>query len=366
MNQKEPPIHGFRFSAAAAGIKHEGTDRLDLGLIVSDVPASAVAVTTTNLVFAAPVRITRKRLANGSCRAILINSGNANAYTGEQGRQDAVDLTAAVAEGLGFAADLIVPMSTGVIGLRLPVDRMRFQIPPLLKGLDHGTFMDVAGAMMTTDTCPKTVLLGGVSSKGPFKMLGMAKGAGMIAPNMATLLAVILTDIRVESSWLKECLAEANSRTFNCITIDGDTSTNDTAIVMAGGHSEARELGGSRADRDVFSSLLNEACMSLARQIVLDGEGATKMVEVKVIGAPGPAAAAKVARTIAESPLVKTALHGEDPNWGRILCSAGRAGVAFDPYNVDLFIGEVPIVKQGQAVSGDWESCHFCAAAVRG
>jgi glutamate N-acetyltransferase/amino-acid N-acetyltransferase len=356
LNQKEPRIQGFRFSAAAAGIKREGTDRLDLGLIVSDVPASAAAVTTTNLVFAAPVDITRKRLAKGACQAILVNSGNANAYTGDRGRQDALDLTADVSEGLGIPPDSVVPMSTGVIGLRLPVDRMRSQMSRLMKGLDRDSFMNVARAMLTTDTVPKIVTLGGVLSDGPFTMVGMAKGSGMIAPNMATLLAIILTDIKVEASWLKECLVEANSRTFNSITIDGDTSTNDTVIVMAGGHDAARGLGRGRADRDAFSSLLNEACASLARQIVLDGEGATKLVEVRVTGAPSQAAASRVARTIAESPLVKTAFHGEDPNWGRILCSAGRSGVAFDPDNVDLFVGDVPIVKQGLLASDNWES----------
>lgn len=356
MNSQEASLQGFRFSAVAAGIKHEGTDRLDLGLIVSDAPASTAAVTTTNLVCAAPVEITRQRLANGECQAILINSGNANAYTGDQGRQDGLDLTAAVAQGLGIAPDLVVPMATGVIGLRLPVNRILPRVSQLLAGLDPGTFMDVAHAMMTTDTRPKTVLLSGVLSDGPFKMLGMAKGAGMIAPNMATMLAVILTDIKVEPTLLRECLSSAAGRTFNCVTIDGDTSTNDTLIVMAGGKTEVRELVRSGADKEIFSSLLNEACMSLARQIVLDGEGATKLVEVRVIGAPEPGAAARVARTIAESPLVKTAFHGEDPNWGRILCSAGRAGVVFDPYNVDLFIGKVPIVRQGLVESDDWES----------
>jgi glutamate N-acetyltransferase/amino-acid N-acetyltransferase len=356
LNSQEASLQGFRFSAVAAGIKHEGTDRLDLGLIVSDAPASTAAVTTTNLVCAAPVEITRQRLANGECQAILINSGNANAYTGDQGRQDGLDLTAAVAQGLGIAPDLVVPMATGVIGLRLPVNRILPRVSQLLAGLDPGTFMDVAHAMMTTDTRPKTVLLSGVLSDGPFKMLGMAKGAGMIAPNMATMLAVILTDIKVEPTLLRECLSSAAGRTFNCVTIDGDTSTNDTLIVMAGGKTEVRELVRSGADKEIFSSLLNEACMSLARQIVLDGEGATKLVEVRVIGAPEPGAAARVARTIAESPLVKTAFHGEDPNWGRILCSAGRAGVVFDPYNVDLFIGKVPIVRQGLVESDDWES----------
>ncbi len=356
MKPKESPIQGFRFSAVAAGIKRAGTDRLDMGLIVSDSPTATAAVTTTNLVFAAPVQITRERLASGSCQAVLINSGNANAYTGDQGRQDAIDLTGEVAAGLGIESGLIVPMSTGVIGLRLPVDRIRAQIRPLLKGLDRGTFMEVARAMLTTDTRPKTVILEGTLSNGSFKMLGMAKGAGMIAPNMATLLAVILTDVKIEANRLRECLVEANSGTFNCITVDGDTSTNDTVLVMAGAHPEARELGEDRTDWKVFSSLLNDACMSLSRQLVLDGEGATKMVEVRVVGAPGPTAAAKVARTIAESPLVKTAFHGEDPNWGRILCSAGRAGVAFDPNKVDLFIGRVHVVSQGSVTADDWES----------
>ncbi len=356
MKLKGSPIQGFRFSAVAAGIKRAGTDRLDMGLIVSDSPTAAAAVTTTNLVFAAPVQITRQRLANGSGQAILINSGNANAYTGDQGRQDAIDLTRDVAEGLDIEPDLVVPMSTGVIGLRLPVDRMRPQIRPLLRGLDQGTFMDVARAMMTTDTRPKTVNLEGSLSNGAFKMLGMAKGAGMIAPNMATLLAVILTDVEVEANRLRECLVEANSGTFNRITVDGDTSTNDTVIVMTGGHPGARELGEGQADWKAFSSLLGEACMSLSRQLVLDGEGATKMVEVRVVGAPGSAAATKVARTIAESPLVKTAFHGEDPNWGRILCSAGRSGVAFDPNKVDLFIGSVSIVNQGVVATNDWEA----------
>ena len=349
-------IKGFKFSAIAAGIKHADSDRLDLGLVAAEVPAVAAGVTTTNLVCAAPVEITRRCLEKGLCRAVLINSGNANAYTGDGGRQDALDLNLAVAHHLGTNLELVIPMSTGVIGNPLPKERMLQRIPELVLGVDRGSFGDVATAMMTTDTRPKTVCLDGWTSNGPFRILGMAKGAGMIAPNMATMLALILTDIRVEVSFLRESILYANSKSFNSITVDGDTSTNDTLVVLAGGAPDALELGPGREDREIFSSMLDRACTDLARQIVLDGEGATKAVEVQVCGAPDEDSARLVARAIAESPLVKSAFHGEDPNWGRIICSAGRAGVLFEPDRIDLFIGNVPIVRQGVLVQGDWES----------
>ncbi len=349
-------IKGFKFSAIAAGIKHADSDRLDLGLVAAEVPAVAAGVTTTNLVCAAPVEITRRCLKKGLCRAVLINSGNANAYTGDGGRLDALDLNLAVAHHLGTDLELVIPMSTGVIGNPLPKERMLQRIPELVLGVDRGSFGDVATAMMTTDTRPKTVCLDGWTSNGPFRILGMAKGAGMIAPNMATMLALILTDIRVEVSFLRESILYANSKSFNSITVDGDTSTNDTLVVLAGGAPDALELGPGREDMEIFSSLLDRACTDLARQIVLDGEGATKAVEVRVCGAPDENAARLVARAIAESPLVKSAFHGEDPNWGRIICSAGRAGVIFEPDRIDLFIGNVPIVRQGVLVQGDWES----------
>lgn len=349
-------IKGFKFSAIAAGIKHADSDRLDLGLVAAEVSAVAAGVTTTNLVCAAPVEITRRCLEKGLCRAVLINSGNANAYTGDGGRQDALDLNLAVAHHLGTNLELIIPMSTGVIGNPLPKERMLQRIPELVLGVDRGSFGDVATAMMTTDTRPKTVCLDGWTSNGPFRILGMAKGAGMIAPNMATMLALILTDIRVEVSFLRESILHANSKSFNSITVDGDTSTNDTLVVLAGGAPDALELGPGREDREIFSSMLDRACTDLSRQIVLDGEGATKAVEVRVCGAPDEDSARLVARAIAESPLVKSAFHGEDPNWGRIICSAGRAGVLFEPDRIDLFIGNVPIVRQGVLVQGDWES----------
>jgi glutamate N-acetyltransferase/amino-acid N-acetyltransferase len=356
LKQDEQYIQGFKFSAVAAGIKKIGAAKLDLGLIVSEAPAAIAGVTTTNLVVAAPVTITRERVAKGVSRGVLVNSGNANAYTGEKGLQDALDLTREVAQALGAHPDLIIPMSTGVIGNPLPVDRMRAVIPALVSGLDPSRYMDVALAMMTTDTKPKTVQLTGTASAGPFKVLGMCKGSGMIAPNMATMLAVILTDIKVEQSFLRECLLEANAASFNSVTIDGDTSTNDTVVVLSGGDPSAAELQPTTSDKQAFRSLLNQACLELAHQIAADGEGTTKVVEVRVTGAPSGDAAVRVARTIAESPLVKTAFHGEDPNWGRIICAAGRAGVAFDPDKLDLYIGDVPIVRNGLLVEGDWES----------
>jgi len=358
-------IEGFKFSAVAAGIKKPGTDRLDFGLIYSDRPAAAAAVTTTNLVYAAPVAITRERIAGGLCQAVLINSGNANAYTGEQGLSHAKELTGELSAALGIAPDLVIPMSTGVIGHQLPMDRMKSALPALVSELGKSRFMDVAHAIMTTDTKAKTVAIDAEVSAGPFRIAGMCKGAGMISPNMATMLSVILTSLRVEPRVLRECLKEAVQDSFNAITIDGDMSTNDTVLVMAGGSRDAVALPESLSDRMAFASALNQACLDLAHQVVLDGEGTTKVVEVQVTGAPDEDSARRVARVIGDSPLVKTAFHGEDPNWGRILCAAGRAGVPFDPDKVDLSIGVVPIVRNGAVVPEDWESAAHGAMQAK-
>lgn len=355
MKSTSNEIRGFRFSSVPAGIKASAPDRLDFGLIVADVPAITAGVTTTNLVCAAPAAITKERLGIGECQAVLANSGNANAYTGEIGRRDAIELTGEAARVLGIAPELVVPMSTGVIGTHLPVTRMRTRIPDLVDGLHESRFLDFARAIMTTDTRPKTVRLDGDLSHCPVRIRGVAKGSGMIAPKMATMLAVILVDVRVELAFLRECLIEANSTSFDCITIDGDTSTNDTLLVMAGGHTDAPDLGGGQTDRIRFSKMLVQACGDLARQIVMDGEGATKLVEIRVTGARNTEDASRVARTIAESLLVKTAFAGEDPNWGRIIAAAGRAGVGFNPDRVDLSIGNVSVVSEGKLASGDWE-----------
>lgn len=358
-------IQGFRFSAVPAGIKKAGTDRLDFGLVTSEVPACAAAVTTTNLVFAAPVALTRERIASGRCQAVLVNSGNANAYTGKQGLECAREITGEVAAGLDISPELIIPMSTGVIGNQLPLERMRAAVPGLVSGLGSDRFMDVAHAMMTTDTKPKIVTIDGEVSSGPFRIAGMCKGAGMIAPNMATMLSVILTDLRVDPKALQEFLKDAVKESFNAVTIDGDMSTNDTVLVMAGGKPDAAVLPDDARSREAFASALNRACWDLAHQIVLDGEGATKVIEVRVIGAADCASASRIARVIADSPLVKTAFHGEDPNWGRIICAAGRAGIDFDPDTIDLFIGEVPVVKSGVLASEDWESPAHAAMQAK-
>lgn len=348
-------IEGFKFAAVSAGVKSPTVQRLDVGLIVAESPASAACVTTTNLVVAAPVAVTRERLAAGRCQAVLANSGNANAFTGAQGERDARDLTATAGEALGIDPTLVIPMSTGVIGQPMPVERIRPRMAELVARLDERSLDDFAAAIMTTDTVPKTVHVDGELSTGPIRMLGVAKGSGMIAPNMATMLAVVLADHEAEPDFLREALLAASNNSFNCISVDGDMSTNDTLVVMAGGRTAAPLVRGS-ADHDEFSRLLTQACYNLARQMVFDGEGATKLVEVCVIGGPDQAGARLAARAIAESLLVKTAFRGEDPNWGRIICAAGRSGVRFDPSRVDLFIGEVPVVREGLLAQDDWEA----------
>jgi glutamate N-acetyltransferase / amino-acid N-acetyltransferase len=348
-------IPGFRFSAVSAGVKNPSSDRLDLALICADRPAVTAGVTTTNLVCAAPVVITRERLATGLSQAALLNSGNANAATGKKGTDYALALIEETAGALAMDPSLIIPMSTGVIGVPLPLERMRARIPALVDGLDETRFSDVAAAIMTTDTRPKTVVLERRFSNGPAKILGLTKGAGMIAPNMATMLAVVLTNVTVELSFLREAVQRAAKASFNCVTVDGDTSTNDTLIVMSSVGQGSVRLSDGSADRDAFEDMLGEACKDLARQIIADGEGATKLVEVRVVGAPNNEAAHIVARTISESPLVKTAFFGEDPNWGRIIAAAGRAGVSFNPDLLDLHIGDVLVLRNGAPVTEEWE-----------
>jgi glutamate N-acetyltransferase/amino-acid N-acetyltransferase len=342
-------------AAASAGIKDPGANRDDLALIVADQPAAAAAVTTTNLVAAAPVLLTRQRIAQGTCQAVIMNSGNANACTGTQGMEDTISITAAAAHELNVNEDLVIPLSTGVIGARLPVDRILDRVPGLVRKLDVHSLEEVARAIMTTDTHPKTVELEAPCSTGMIHMVGLAKGAGMIAPNMATMLAVILVNARVAPDFLRSVLGRACERTFNRITVDGDTSTNDTLVAMAGGASESVRADGTPEDRTVFAALLEQACSDLAQALVRDGEGASKVVHVRVRGAADTDAALLVARTIAQSLLVKTALHGEDPNWGRIIAAAGRAGVPFQPERLNLSIGDVPVLRNGTPVAGDWE-----------
>ena len=347
-------IKGFSFSAVEAGIRY--ADRLDLGLIYSDTPCVTAGLFTTNQVKAAPVLIDRERLKSGHAQAILVNSGCANACTGKKGMETARATSSLVAEALGIAEDLVQISSTGVIGEQLPLEPFTRSMPSLVKELSADNFERVAQAIMTTDTVMKiartTVNIGGKD----VKIMGMAKGAGMIMPNMATMLAFVFTDARINFPELHKSLVKGTDRTFNRITIDGDTSTNDMVLVMANGTAENPWIDGdSPEDQRLFQDGLESVLMNLALQIVSDGEGATKTITIRVCGAKENKDAEKIARTIATSSLVKTAFFGEDANWGRILAAMGRSGVRFSPDRVDLAFGNVLLVKNGLCLGKEAE-----------
>jgi len=335
---------GFKTSGIAAGIKKNG--RKDLGLIFSEKPARVAGVFTRNRVQAAPVILDRQRIQNGICSAIIVNSGNANCCTGDRGLADARGMTEWTAAELGLDAEKVLVASTGVIGEFLPVDTIKKAVPDLVKGLKGDSFEDFADAIMTTDTVPKIVSKQSQFNATNFRVTGVAKGAGMIRPDMATLLAFICTDVDASTDVMKHCLVRAVNGSFNRITIDGDTSTNDTVLMMANGMSGARIE--NEDHQHVFQTVLNEVLLTLARMIVEDGEGATKLVEIKVKGAASHEDAVRIADTVAHSSLVKTALFGEDANWGRILAAAGRANADLDPNRIDVFFDSVQMVKNGQ------------------
>jgi glutamate N-acetyltransferase/amino-acid N-acetyltransferase len=334
---------GFSFSGVVSGLKKNG--RKDLGLIYSEVPAGVAGAFTRNRVQAAPVLLDRERLKKGFCRAVIANSGSANCCTGVQGMKDAVSEAKLAADGLNISEDQVLVASTGVIGKPLPVDKIESAVPELVKALSPEGIDDFAQAIMTTDTVPKIVSKKGKIGGSGFTITGVAKGAGMISPDMATMLCFICTDAAVTPDFLKEALASSVEKSFNRITIDGDTSTNDTVLVMANGMSGASVK--SRSEKEYFRGLLDEVLMALAKMVVKDGEGATKLVDVIVKGATSDSDAEIIARTIANSNLVKTALFGEDANWGRILAAAGRAGVVFDPLLVNISFDDVLMVKSG-------------------
>jgi glutamate N-acetyltransferase/amino-acid N-acetyltransferase len=320
-------------AAVAAGIKAGGA--LDLALICSDKPAIAAAVFTQNTFIAAPLVVSKQHLreTDHRVRALIVNSGNANAATGGAGIQAARDTAMAIASQIGCKSNEVIVSSTGVIGRRLPVEKIRDAIPRLVESLLPTNIELLARGIMTTDTVPKiaTADLGGAG------IAGVAKGAGMIHPDMATMLSFIVTDADVTRPELDQALRYAVARSFNSISVDGDTSTNDMVVVLANGAS------GKRPDSSVFRERLLEVCTELATAIVRDGEGATKFVEITIEGAPSDQAAHTIGRTIARSPLVKTAIYGADPNWGRIVGAIGNSGVALNSERVDIYIGGVPI-----------------------
>lgn len=333
---------GFRYSAVYAGIRK--VNKPDLALIVSDAPAQAAAVFTTNRVQAAPVVVARRHLeiSGGVARATLVNAGNANCAT-RTGERVALRTARSAAKKLGCKAEHVLPASTGVIGVELDPHLILDHLDALVAGLSPERFFDAADAILTTDLVRKTAFAEVQSAR----IAGMTKGSGMIHPNMATTLAFVVTDADVPAQQLRAHLKAAVERSYNRLSVDGDMSTNDMLLVMANGAS------GRRVAREPFQKALDEVCQSLAKQIARDGEGAKKFVEIRVEGASGERAAAQIARAIANSPLVKTAIAGSDPNWGRILAAAGYSGAEFDPPRVDIHVQGVRVCRGGLAAPFD-------------
>jgi glutamate N-acetyltransferase/amino-acid N-acetyltransferase len=340
-------IGGFKAAAVKSGIR--GKDRLDLGLIVSERPAAAAGVFTRNLVKAAPVLLDQERLrAAGRAQAILVNSGIANACTGREGMRLARLTSALVADGLGIGEELVQVASTGVIGEALDLACFQKGMPHVVQSLSGDGFADVALAMMTTDSFPKIATRQAFIDGKPVKLVGLAKGAGMIMPNMATMLSFIMTDAKIEQSLLAVMLKKSVNKSFNAITVDGDTSTNDTVLILANGMADAPPVAAEREGAvPNFQNALDELCLDLALMIVCDGEGATKLVTVKVRGAATKSGAEMAARTVANSNLVKTAFFGEDANWGRIIGALGRSGANFDETKVSIAFDDAVMVKNG-------------------
>lgn len=333
---------GFSASAVEACIKYE--NRLDLALLVCDVPASAAGLFTQNKVTAAPVRISKEHIIGGYCKALVVNSGNANCATGKTGLANALATTEKAAKALNIERTLIQVASTGVIGVQLPMEKILPRIPDLANKCRPEGLDEMAQAIMTTDLVKKTasrkISIGGKE----ITLCGMAKGSGMIQPNMATMLSFLMTDADVSPEKLKFLLEESVNKSFNRITVDGDTSTNDTVLLLASGVSGVKI---DEKNEKEFAEALDSLCLDLATQIVKDGEGATKLVKIVVTGAKNDGDAFMAANTIANSPLVKTAIFGEDANWGRLAMAVGRSGADLDPDRIGIRFNEVLLVKDG-------------------
>jgi glutamate N-acetyltransferase/amino-acid N-acetyltransferase len=347
-------LQGFSFSTVEAAIKKPG--RKDLALIYSEVPATAAAVFTTSSVKAAPVLVSQEHIAGGTAQALIVNSGNANACTGEPGMKVARETTRQVAQALKIDTAAVQVCSTGVIGVQLPLERITSSIPALVDGLSCGTLDDVAQAIMTTDTFPKMEASSGTAGGVSYTVAGIAKGAGMIMPNMATMLSFILTDAAVEPAFLRSIFRAAIERSFNAITVDGDMSTNDTCVIMANGLAGNPLITEDSPEAAAFVELVNGVLLSLAKLIVKDGEGATKFVEIRVTGARDDSNAKRAAMSIANSSLVKTAFFGQDANWGRIFAAVGYSGAEADQSLLSLHFDDVCMARHGVFAGNDAEA----------
>ena len=344
-------VPGITAAGIFCGIKKK--EARDLALVRSVPPAVAAGVFTTNVVVSPSVTLCREHLERSDkTEAILVNSGNANACTGEKGLSDAREITRLAAGSLGSSPESILIASTGVIGVPLPMDAIRKGIPVLVKSLSPTGGGEAAQAIMTTDLVSKECAVAYEWKGRKITIGGMTKGSGMIHPNMATMLAFIATDLSIAKNILGKVLKEAVDLSFNRITVDGETSTNDTVLCLANGAAKNLEITGEGEDLDAFRKALTAVCLELAASIVRDGEGATKFIEMEVVGAETDAGAEAIARRVANSLLVKTAFFGRDPNWGRILAAAGAAGVSFDPSECDLFFGDVAVMREGSPVGG--------------
>lgn len=352
---------GFRFAGVACGIKPSG--KKDVALIVSDVPGIAAAAFTTNKAPGAPVILGKERLKAGRLQAIVINSGIANVATGQAGLRLAKETCMLVGETLGINDTLILPQSTGKIGVLPPWDKLRPGILAACKALSPGGFWNALSGMMTTDAFPKAAMRQIEMDGKVVSIVGMAKGAGMINPQMATMLCYVLTDARVELAALRKILVKALADSFNAISVDGDTSTSDTVVLLANGIAGNREVRSTGRDFQLLQSAIGEILRELSRLVVKDGEGATRVIDIFVRGARNATDAEKIARTVAYSPLVKTAFYGGDPNWGRIVCAVGYAGAALNLDKLDIFIGDVPIGRGGISTGADNE--RRAAAVMR-
>ncbi len=337
---------GFQAGATYAGINKKAKHGLDLGILLSEVPGVAAAVFTTNRIKAAPVVLCQQRLQGGKATAVVVNSGCANACTGEQGLADAAETAKLAAKSMGLSPEDVLVASTGVIGLPLPIKLIRASIERIVLSTDGGH--KLAKAMITTDTVTKETAVATTIDGVEFIVGGVAKGSGMIHPNLATMLCFLTTDAAVAPDFLKSALQKAVDVSFNMVSVDGDTSPNDMVLIIANGLAGNEPILQGSAPADAFQQALGKVCIYLAKSIARDGEGATKLIEVTVNGAPSIAEARLAARTVVSSPLVKAAVHGGDPNWGRIIAAVGRSGVEVVESKIDLYIGDICLVEGGR------------------
>lgn len=339
---------GFKASGVVAKIKY---NKKDLAVIASDIPGASAGVFTTNKVKAAPVTLSMDHLADGKAQAIVVNSGCANACTGEAGMKMAAGMSQVTAEELKIEADKIVVASTGVIGQELPMDRIIPGIREAVRSLNENGGHDAALSIMTTDTVPKEYAVQFEIDHKTVTVGGIAKGSGMIRPNMATMLGFVTSDVNIEAELLKKALKYAADKTFNMVSVDGDTSTNDSLVILTNGLAGNDPIVHENENFTLFRDALTEVCRELAKMIARDGEGATKLVEVTVKNALNFDDAKKVAMSVANSNLVKTAIFGEDANWGRIICAVGYSGAEIKPENIDIYLGNIKVAEKGAGMN---------------